>query len=95
MSSDFMRRLTEYPLEVQAIPEHVIWRLTKNGRFAEARMRMVPWGERSRPEFRMWVQHATLAFQLMFSQVVATDDELEVLARQQRQLFEAKGWAEA
>jgi hypothetical protein len=46
-----------------------------------------------RPELRIYVQHPTPAFQLLFSMVKATDEELEALARQQRQLFEANGWA--
>jgi len=86
-----MRRLTAPPYKTEELQEHVIWRLAKNGRLAEARMRIVPWGANGRPEFRMWGEHPTAAFQLMFSQVVATDDELDALARQQRQLFEAKG----
>ena len=55
---------------------------------------LVPWGAGSRPEFRLWVQRPTPEFQLMFGQVVTTDDELKALARQQRQLFEAQGWAQ-
>jgi hypothetical protein len=41
MSSDFMRRLEAKGVEDTSIPEHVIWRLTKNGRLAGARMRIV------------------------------------------------------
>ena len=48
MSSDFVRRLAANRDEPESMPEHVIWRLTKNGRFAEARMRIVPIG-RGRP----------------------------------------------
>ena len=89
-----MRRLAAPPYEITPIPEHVISRLPKNGRHAEARMRLVPWGDGSRPEFRLYVQHPTPEFQLVTSQVLTTDEELDGLARQQRQLFEAKGWTE-
>ena len=47
-----MRRLAAPPHESVDFPD-VIWKLTKNGCLAEARMRPVPWGESSRPEFRM------------------------------------------
>ena len=56
MSSDFMRRLQAKAIEDARIPEHVIWRLTKNGRFAEARMRIVPIGS-GRPELRNLTCH--------------------------------------
>lgn len=92
MSSEFMRRLAPKREPPGDLPEHVIWRLTKNGRHAEARMRLVPWGASTRPEFRLWIQHPTPAFELATSQIVTTDDELDAIARQQRQLFEAKGW---
>jgi len=57
-------------------------------------MRLVRWGEGSRPEFRMYVQHATPEFRLVTSQLLTADEELDALARQQRQLFEAKGWTQ-
>jgi len=92
MSSEFQGRMASQPWEPPPIPEHVIWRLTKNSRLAEARMRIVP-GHRGgdRPEQRIYVQHPTPAFQLPWSQVTTTEDALDALARQQRQLFEAKG----
>jgi hypothetical protein len=40
----------------------------------------------------LWIQHPTPAFELMTSQIVTSDTELETLARQQRQLLDAKGW---
>ena len=91
MSNEFMRRLKAKAIEDAGILEHVIWRLTKNGRLAEARMRIVPIGN-GRPELRTYVQHPTPAFQLLWSKVT-TQDEGNAFARQQRQLFEAKGWA--
>jgi hypothetical protein len=91
MSTDFMRGLAAPPDEITPIAEHVIWRLVKNGRFAEARMRIVPIGN-GRPELRIYVQHPTPEFQLLTSQLLKTGEELDTLARQQRQLFEAKGW---
>ena len=63
MSSEFMRRLAASHHEPTSIPEHVIWRLTKNGRLAEARMRMVPIG-RGRPELRIYVRHPSPEFQV-------------------------------
>jgi hypothetical protein len=75
------------PYESLLIDEHVIWRLTKNGRFAEARMRMVA----GRSELRIYVQHPSPEFQPLWSKLTTTS-ELDALARQQRQLFEAKGW---
>ena len=87
-----MRRLAAPPYETAEIPEQLIWWLTKNGRLAEARMRVVPIGQ-GRPELRIYVQHPTPEFQLLWS-LVTTDGELEALVCQQRQLFEAKGWTE-
>ena len=55
-------------------------------------MRVVPIGQ-GRPELRIYVQHPTPEFQLLWS-LVTTDGELEALVCQQRQLFEAKGWTE-
>ena len=51
------------------IPEHVIWRLTKNGRHAEARLRVVA----GRPELRIYVQHPTPGFQLLWSKIATQD----------------------
>jgi hypothetical protein len=90
MSSDFMHRLAAQPYQTPEIPEHVLWRLAKHGRVAEARMRVVPIGS-GRPELRIYVQHPTPEFQLGLSPVVKTNEKLDVLARQQRQLFEPKG----
>ena len=44
------------------------------------------------PELRMYVQRPSPAFQLGWSHVVTTYEELDAVARQRRQLFEAKGW---
>src|SRR5262245_48562508 len=95
MSSEFRKRPAVPLCEMEAIPEQVIWRLTKNGRLAEARKRVVAWGDCTRPEFRLWIQHPTPAFELATRQVVSTDAELEAPARQRRQLFVAKGWTDA
>jgi len=45
MSSEFMRRLAVPPYELEPIRERLIWRVQKKGRFAEARSRVIPWGE--------------------------------------------------
>jgi len=54
-------------------------------------MRIVPIGN-GRPELRIYVQLPTPEFQLLWSMVVQTDEELEALACQQRVLFTDKGW---
>lgn len=88
MSVAFSRRV-----DPRAIPEHVLWTLTKDDRRAEARTRMVPLG----PELRVYVTHRTTgAYELLWSQVFTPQQgggaALGALADTTRQDFEARGW---
>ncbi|MDP1570377.1 MAG: hypothetical protein Q8L86_10260 [Vicinamibacterales bacterium] len=81
------------PRDTRAIPEHVLWTLTKGGRTAEARTRMVPLG----PELRVYVSHLeTGALELLWSEVFRVQDgggaALRDLAEQTQRDFEARGW---
>ena len=49
--TDFMQRIAKPQADPRDIPEHHLWTLTKDGRRAEARTRMVPIGA-GRPELR-------------------------------------------
>ena len=42
--TDFMQRIAKPQVDPRQIPEHRLWTLTKDGRRAEARTRMVPIG---------------------------------------------------
>lgn len=84
------------PRDPRAIPEHVLWTLTKGMRTAEARTRMVPGG----PELRVYVSRLeTGLLDLHWSQVFRDQDgggvALGERAEQTRRDFEARGWRAA
>lgn len=91
MSSEFMRRMAP-AWDPPNLPEHHVWTLTKNGRTAEARTRMVPIGD-GRPELRIYVTRLeTGELDLLWSQVLDGGRQVGELAEAKRRDFEAKGW---
>ncbi len=70
-------------------PEHTIWRVEKDSRWAEARIRQVPHGR----ELRFIVGGAGREDTLMHSNVFRDAERLADDATGMRQTFEAKGWA--
>ena len=74
------------------IPEHHLWTLTKDGRRAEARTRMVPIGL-GRPELVFYVSsRETGELMLLWSQVFEDGRQLGELAEAKKREFEAMGW---
>ncbi len=84
------------PADPRAIPEHVLWTLTKGVRLAEARTRMVPLG----PELRMYVTPPNggaleLLWSIVFTPQQGGGAALGSAAEDTRRDFEGTGWAAA
>ena len=79
------------PRDPDRIPEHHLWRMTKNFRCAEARLGMVPGG----PELRIYVTRLSDdIFDLLWSHVFKDGRELAAQSEKTRGDFEARGWLE-
>jgi len=61
LSSEFEKRMALRPRDPRHLPEHHLWTLTKDGRHAEARTRMVPIGH-GRPE--LWLKNNRASYRL-------------------------------
>jgi len=89
---DFMKRIAKPQGDRRLIPEHHLWTLTKDGRRAEARTRMVPIGL-GRRELRFYVSsRETGELELLWSQVLVDGREVGELSEAKKKEFEAKGW---
>ena len=93
--SEFMRRIAPPPRK-GPLPEHTLWTLKKDGRYAEARLRVLPHGL----EFRVFMaplgttEIADLTF--LESRVFRAQDGgtagLHDYALEVRRGFEVRGW---
>ncbi len=93
-SSEWDCRRALRPAKPAALPECLLWTLTKDGHSAEARTRMIPIGL-GRPELRFYVSsRETGEMMLLWSQVFENERQVGELAEVKKKEYEAKGWWE-
>ncbi len=79
------------PRDPRNLPEFVLWRMTKDGRVAEARTRIVPLDD-GRPEIRFYVSQSDGTMDLRWSMVLRDGRDVNELAQQKQREFETRGW---
>ena len=94
MSDDFMQRIAKPQADPRLIPEHHLWTLTKDGRRAEARTRVVPIGD-GKPELRFYVtRRETGELDLLWSRVFDDGRQVGEESEAKKREFEAMGWVD-
>ncbi len=73
------------------LPEFVVWRMTKDGRVAEARTRVVPLDD-GRPEIRLYLTRSDGMMDLWWSMVLRDGHDVNELAQEKQREFEVQGW---
>jgi hypothetical protein len=72
------------------LPEFTLWRMTKDGRVAEARTRILPYAD-GLLDLIIYVSRADGTFDLHWSQTFSGVEVNELAQRTQRQ-YEVRGW---
>lgn len=94
MSSEFERRNSMRPKDMETLPEYVLWTLRKEGKQAEARVRLIPGVG---PELRIYATDKPAidaARDLLWSAVIRDGAALNDAAEGKRQEFTERGWVE-
>jgi hypothetical protein len=94
-SSEFERRRSLRPKDLEALPEYVLWTLRKEGNRAEARVRLIP---TVGPELRIYVTGEAAidtARDLVWSKVIIHDGAALIEESDQKlKEFTERGWVE-
>ena len=94
MSSEFERRMSMRPKDLETLPEYVLWTLRKEGKQAEGCVRLIPGVG---PELRIYATDKPAidaARDLLWSAVIRNGAALNDAAEGKRQEFTERGWVE-
>ncbi len=79
------------PRDPQHWPEFLVWRMTKDARAVEARVRIVPSGD-GVPEFRLLMTGSDGTLELLWSLQRRDGRDVNALAQEKQREFEVRGW---